>query len=78
MTSFRLKNMQTDNRIGLICPISSNAANLSLDILEGFTYTQMDELLEERFAGKMFNACTVVGNCLMISKKCIIIKKILK
>ena len=66
-----LSHMQTDEKIGLICPISSNAANLSLDMLEGFTYTQMDELLESRFKGMLFDACTVVGNCLMISKKCI-------
>ena len=66
-----MAHMQSDEKIGLICPISSNAANLSLDILEGFTYTQMNELLEKRFMGKIFDACTVVGNCLMISRECI-------
>lgn len=66
-----MKHMQSDEKIGMICPISSNAANLSLGILEGFTYTQMDELLEERFSGMLFDACTVVGNCMMISRRCI-------
>ena len=66
-----IAHMERDKKIGLICPISSNAANLSLDMLEGFTYTQMDELLEQRFLGKTFDACTVVGNCLMISRECI-------
>ncbi len=66
-----MAHIEKDNNIGLICPISSNAANLTLEMFEGFSYTQMDELLEKKFSGMSFDACTVVGNCLMITKKCI-------
>ncbi len=66
-----MKHMDTDEKIGLICPISSNAANLTLDLYSGFNYSMMNELLEKKFNGKLFDACTVVGNCLMISKNCI-------
>lgn len=64
-------HMQQDEQIGLICPISSNAANLTLEMFEGFSFSQMNSLLERKFKGKRFDACTVVGNCLMISKECI-------
>lgn len=66
-----IKNIKTDKNIGLICPISNNAANLSLPIFEGFTYMQMNNLLEKKFEGKMFDACTIVGNCLMITRECL-------
>ena len=64
-------HMEKDKNIGLICPISSNAANLTLDMFDGFTFHQMNDLLERKFKGKLFDACTVVGNCLMISRDCI-------
>lgn len=60
-----------NDKIGLICPISSNAANLTLEMFEGFSFMDMNRLLEEKFSGKLFDACTVVGNCLMITRKCI-------
>ena len=66
-----MEHINKDNTIGLICPVSSNAANLTLEMFEGFGYTQMDELLEKKFKGISFDACTVVGNCLMITKNCI-------
>ena len=66
-----MEHINKDNNIGLICPVSSNAANLTLEMFEGFSYTKMDELLEEKFRGLSFDACTVVGNCLMITKQCI-------
>ena len=66
-----MDHMIKDEQIGLICPICSNAANLTLPIFEGFSYQMMDKLLEEKFSGINYDACTVVGNCLMISKKCI-------
>jgi len=63
-------HIKNDPEIGLICPIANNAANLSLPMYEGYTYMQMDQLLEKNFLGKSFDACTIVGNCLMITKKC--------
>ena len=60
-----------NKNIGLICPVSSNAANLTLEMFDGFSYMEMDKLLERKFKGICFDACTVVGNCLMITKECI-------
>lgn len=66
-----ISHLEQNEKIGLICPISSNAANLTLEMFDGFTYNQMDQLLEKKFLGKNFDACTVVGNCLMITRECI-------
>ena len=66
-----IDNIESDSKIGLICPISSNAANLTLDMLPGFNFSDMNKLLERKFKGKLFDACTVVGNCLLITRKCI-------
>ena len=65
-----MNHMEKDSQIGLICPISSNAANLTLDLFPGFHFSMMNELLEKKFLGQTFDACTVVGNCLMIRKEC--------
>lgn len=66
-----MAHMEKNKKIGLICPICSNAANLTLEMYPGFSYMMMDELLEKKFKGINYDACTVVGNCLMISKECI-------
>ncbi|MDF9824982.1 GT2 family glycosyltransferase [Breznakia sp. PF5-3] len=66
-----IRHMEKDSKIGLICPVASNAANLTYPIFEGFSYSEMDALLERKFSGKTFDACTIVGNCLMISKSCL-------
>lgn len=66
-----IEHMEKNKKIGLICPISSNAANLSYDIPEHYSYMQVNELFYKNFKGKNFDACTVVGNCLMISRECI-------
>ena len=65
-----IDHMEKNKKIGLICPISSNAANLSYDIPENYSYMQVNDLFYENFKGMNFDACTVVGNCLMISKEC--------
>ncbi len=66
-----IDHCEKNKKIGLICPISSNAANLTLDMFEGFSFMDMNRLLEEKFRGINFDACTVVGNCLMITRECI-------
>ena len=65
-----IEHMEKNKKIGLICPISSNAANLSYDIPEHYSYMQVDDLFYKNFKGMDFDACTVVGNCLMISRQC--------
>ena len=57
-----MDHMNKNKKIGLICPVSSNAANLTLEMFDGFSFMQMDKLLEKKFLGKSFDACTVVGN----------------
>lgn len=66
-----IKHLENEKNVGLICPISSNAANLSFDILPNYSYMQVNEIFEENFKGMSFPACTVVGNCLMITRECI-------
>ena len=66
-----ISHIENNPKIGLICPISSNAANLTYEMFEGFSFMQMDELFENKFKGIDFDACTVVGNCLMITRDCI-------
>ena len=63
--------MNKDNKIGLLCPIATKASNLSFSIKEGYNYQTINKLFEDQFSGKTFDACTVVGCCLMISRKCI-------
>lgn len=64
-------HIENNQKIGLICPISSVAANLSYSIPEGMNFMQVNECFEQQFFGMNFDACTVVGNCLLISRKCI-------
>ncbi len=66
-----INHIENNPKIGLICPISSNAANLTFEMYEGFSFMQMNELFEKKFKGMNFDACTVVGNCLMITRECI-------
>lgn len=69
-----LTAMKNDKKIGLLCPISSKAANLSYPLVEGYDYQKINYLFENQFKGKTFDACTVVGNCLLVSRQ--LIKKI--
>ena len=66
-----ISHCESNKKIGLICPISSNAANLTLKMFDGFSFMQMNKLLYNKFKGINFDACTVVGNCLMITRECI-------
>lgn len=66
-----INHITNNSKIGLICPVSNNAANLSLDMLDGFSYIQMDALLEKKFSGINYDACTIVGNCLLLTRECI-------
>ena len=47
-----MDHMNKNEKIGLICPIASNAANLTLPIFTGFNYQQMNTVLESKFLGK--------------------------
>ncbi len=64
-----------DATIGLACPLSNNSPCLTLPMAPGRSYAEMNELLENA-AAKLpardiaLDACTVVGNCLLITRKC--------
>ena len=66
-----INHLEKDSKIGLICPLASNAANITLPMPEGWNYTQIDSILEKYFLGQNFDACTIVGNCLMITRNCL-------
>ena len=66
---------RADDRIGMACPLSNESATLSVPMLPGCSYHDMNRLLEEATAGApreqtALDACTVVGNCLLITRNC--------
>ncbi len=61
---------KSKDKVGLISPFSNNSPDITMPMLIGYSYFQMNALMEEHFSGKSFNACTIVGNCLMITKEC--------
>ncbi len=66
---------EADRTIGLACPLSNNSPVLTLPLIRGFSYEEMDGLLARTGAGLSLaeiapDACTVVGNCLLITRAC--------
>lgn len=66
---------ESDPSIGMACPLSNNSPVLTLPMLPGRSYLEMNALLEGAFAGKppsavVLDACTVVGNCLLVTRSC--------
>ena len=70
-----LAAFESDASIGMACPLSNNSPVLTLPLWPGRSYQEMNEMLETAARGKpagavAIDACTVVGNCLMISRRC--------
>lgn len=66
---------EADPTIGLACPLSNNSPVLTLPLFAGRSYLEMNALLERACSGRpteqiAIDACTVVGNCLMVTRKC--------
>lgn len=66
---------EADATIGLTCPLSNNSPVLTLPLRAGRTFWEMNTLLERAFSNatqdeRVLDACTVVGNCLLVSRKC--------
>ena len=62
-----------DSNIVLSCPVSNNSPALTFPILPGYSYVDMNHLCKESAIGQptgsqVLDACTVVGNCLMVRK----------
>lgn len=67
-----IKYFEAYPKCGLVCPISNNAANLSIPLSPGFDFLKFDQKIAELFEGDVpyYKACTVVGHSLTISRKC--------
>ena len=64
-----------DPSVGLVCPLSNNSPVLTLPLSPGRSYLEMNRLLETATTGAPVSslapdACTVVGNCLLITRSC--------
>ncbi|TCV79102.1 glycosyltransferase [Sulfurirhabdus autotrophica] len=62
-----------DPNIVLSCPVSNNSPALTLPMFPGYSYVDMNRLCQDAFIhhppeNKVLDACTVVGNCLMVRK----------
>ncbi len=66
-----IAHAEKDQDVGLISPISNNSPVVTYEMLPGYSYMQMDTLFEELFSERSVDACTIVGNCLLITRKCI-------
>ncbi len=62
-----LSAMQKDKKIGLICPISSVANDLSYSTPDGMNFMQVNEAFGEQFSGMTFDAPSTPSHCLMFS-----------
>ena len=62
---------ERESNIGLISPFSNNSPVLTVPMLTGYSYNGMNALLEERLGGEWMEACTVVGNALLVTRACL-------
>jgi len=63
--------LKNDSSIGLISALSNNAANLTIKMPPGFDYVLMNEFVEKNSMKLYPDAMTVVGHCLLITRKVI-------
>jgi GT2 family glycosyltransferase/glycosyltransferase involved in cell wall biosynthesis len=61
--------MQRDS-VGLVSPVSNNSPVVSLEMVPGYSFIDMNDLVERLFPGVSFPACTIVGNCLLLTRAC--------
>ena len=65
-----IAHAQKEKNVGLISPISNNSPMVTFEMLPGYSFLEMNALLEKLFAGVSVDACTIVGNCLLITREC--------
>jgi len=63
--------LKKDSKIGLISPLTNNAANLTVKMPPGFDYIHMNEYLEKNSKKLYPDAMTIVGHCLLITRNVI-------
>jgi GT2 family glycosyltransferase len=56
--------------VGLVSPVSNHSPVVSLEMVPGYSFIDMNHLVEKLFPRMSFPACTIVGNCLLITKNC--------
>ena len=61
--------MERDS-VGLLSPVSNHSPVVSLEMVPGYSFIEMNHLVERLFPHMSFPACTVVGNCLLITRAC--------
>jgi len=60
-----------DPSIGLISPLSNNAANLTIKMPPGYDYLSMNDFVEKNSRKIYPDAMTILGHCLLITRKVI-------
>lgn len=63
--------LKSDQTIGLISALSNHGANLTIRMPPGFDYIQMNDFIEKNTKKLYPDAMTVVGHCLLITRKVI-------
>lgn len=65
-------SFEIEERLAMVCPVSNNSPDLTLPMEAGFSYLDMSRFVAdfgEGHAHKILReACTIVGNCLMVSR----------
>lgn len=68
-----LRAFESDSDVGLTCPLSNNAANVTVPLQPGMSYTAMERFVSAAQASgpiRYSEICTIVGHCLMLSRDC--------
>jgi GT2 family glycosyltransferase len=67
-----IDTLTRETSVGMVCPVANSAANLSVDIPAGRSFIELDRALSNQARGNSLthDACTVVGHCLMVNRKC--------
>ena len=66
-----IAHCHSDSGIGLVSPFSNYSPPLTLEMPEGSSYYRLNELLGRALPGVHAEACTVVGNALLIARECL-------
>jgi GT2 family glycosyltransferase/glycosyltransferase involved in cell wall biosynthesis len=61
--------MQQDG-VGLVSPVSNHSPAVTLEMFPGYSFIDMNDLAERLFPFMSFPACTIVGNCLLMTRLC--------
>lgn len=68
-----LDSFSQDANIVLSCPVSNNSPALTFPMISGYSYIDMNRIcresaIDQPVEDQVLDACTVVGNCLMVRK----------